>query len=245
MGVVARFLELRTAEGLAVSQAEQHGAELYLGCACAVSAANAHQALETNYIGDGVARALAHMRLPNVAVQEVAQAVRETLLLGEEPRIGKVVGGGSLKGLINVMSVRLGLNWLRDHGRYDEPLEEPPPAQPPTPELAHMKKRYRNELKQAFELAADQITSEDRALLRFHLVEELSIDDVAAIYGIHRATAARRITRARDQLGAEARRVLARKAGLHQDDYASVVDLVESQLDLSLTRVLRTRSDAG
>lgn len=242
MSVLARFLEQRLAEGLAVRQAEEHGAELFLGLACAAGIANAHQILETHYIGDGVPRSLAHMGLPNVALEEVAQAVRETLLVGEEPRIGKVVGAGSLKGLINVMSVRLALNWVRDHGRHDAPVE-PPPAQFSTPEIAHMKKRYRHELKGAFELAADQITSEDRALLRFHLVEGLSIDDVAAIYGIHRATAARRINRARDQLGAEARRVLVR-AGIHQEDYASVVDLVESQLDLSLTRVLRSRSEA-
>ncbi len=141
------------------------------------------------------------------------------------------------------MSVRLALNWLRAHSHVDESLRQAPLDRASTPEVAHMKQRYRHELKRAFEQAADQLTAEERAFLRFHLVEGLSIDAVAAIYQIHRATAARRIHRAREQLGAEARRILVREAGLHKEDYASVMGLVESQLDLSLTRVLRTRGE--
>lgn len=67
-------------------------------------------------------------------------------------------------------------------------------------------------MKHAIEDAAAELAPRDRALLRLHLVERASIDDIAALYRVHRATVARWIQSARE--------------------------IVESELTLSLSRVL-------
>lgn len=233
------YLQRRIAEGLDAEAARRHGAELVLGHVCETDKDWAARLLELHHMPT-VPRAVLHMKLPPTALDEIRQVVRERLLLGDPPRLTVAVGGGTLDGLIKVMSVRLALNWLRDHAGNDEVVNDEREDPAADPAVAHMKRRYRSEIKEAFEAAAASLDARDRALLRFQFVEGLSIDQVAAVYGIHRATAARRLLRARDQLGVEARRFLVQRVRLSKDEMLSLAELVESQIDLSLSRVLAT-----
>ena len=94
------------------------------------------------------------------------------------------------------------------------------------------------DIKTAFEAAVKDLEPRDRTMLRFHLVEGMTIDDVARLYQIHRATAARQIEKARDKVASGVRRSLARATGIHADELRELEELVTSQLDLSLSRVL-------
>jgi RNA polymerase sigma-70 factor, ECF subfamily len=86
--------------------------------------------------------------------------------------------------------------------------------------------------------AAKQLEPGDRHLLRQHLVAGLSIDQLGAVLGIHRATAARRITRARERLAADTRAELARRLALAPEELDEVIGLVMSRLDVSLGQLL-------
>jgi RNA polymerase sigma-70 factor (ECF subfamily) len=86
--------------------------------------------------------------------------------------------------------------------------------------------------------AAKQLEPGDRHLLRQHLVAGLSIDQLGAVLGIHRATAARRITRAREQLVAGTRKELARRLQLDGRELDDVIGLVMSRLDVSIAKLL-------
>jgi len=86
--------------------------------------------------------------------------------------------------------------------------------------------------------AAAGMSARDRALLRLHLVERASIDDVAAVYRVHRATAARWIQTARETLTSHTRKNFLAGADLDTHDEAGLASLVESQLTLSLSRIL-------
>jgi hypothetical protein len=77
-------------------------------------------------------------------------------------------------------------------------------------------------------------------LLRLHLVERMGIDAVAALCAVHRATAARSIVRAKETLTARVRARLMARWRIGDGDMAALKELVDSQLDLSLTRLLTT-----
>jgi RNA polymerase sigma-70 factor (ECF subfamily) len=78
--------------------------------------------------------------------------------------------------------------------------------------------------------------------LRQHFVSGLTIDQLASALGIHRATAARRIAKAREQLAASARDELAHRLALDPQELADVFGLVVSRLDVSISKLLASRA---
>ena len=78
----------------------------------------------------------------------------------------------------------------------------------------------------------------DRALLRFKFVDGLTLDDLAVLYGTHRATVARRVAALREDLVKATRAQLGGPLRVRRQDLESLVRLVRSDLDLSLSRLL-------
>jgi len=76
-------------------------------------------------------------------------------------------------------------------------------------------------------------------VLRQHTLDGQSIDRLAALHGVHRATAARWIDAARGTVLAGTQRELIQRLGLNTSELASVIRLIQSQLELSLLRALR------
>jgi hypothetical protein len=67
-------------------------------------------------------------------------------------------------------------------------------------ELALLQRQCGTEFRAAFRCAFVSLTPRDRNLIRPHIVDRLAIDGIAMRYGIHRATAARRLAQARGTL---------------------------------------------
>lgn len=225
------------ATGLRRAAAADDAVELYLACACATGDAVAIRAFEARYFTciTGVVRRL---RLPDDDAHEVAQTLRQRLFVGGLDRGGVLAyaGSGRLAGLVQVAATRIALNLRRGRHRIADD------AAPETPVVAndtvYAKAEYRERVKQAIEDAAAALATRDRALLRLHLVERASIDDVATLYRVHRATAARWIQSARDTLVAHTREHFLAATQLDAHDEAGLASFVESQLTLSLSRIL-------
>ncbi|MBZ0236411.1 MAG: helix-turn-helix domain-containing protein, partial [Deltaproteobacteria bacterium] len=105
------------------------------------------------------------------------------------------------------------------------------------PELALLKARYAGELEAALRRAGEALTERERALLRLAFVDGLNVDQVGDVYGVHRATAARWIARARTRVFELTRDDLRARLALTPTEFESVVRLVRSQVELSLTRL--------
>src|SRR5262249_11434487 len=101
------------------------------------------------------------------------------------------------------------------------------------------KRLYREEFKQAFHAAVEALDDGARLLLQQSALDGLSIDQLAAFHGVHRSTAARRVQAARTAVLVATQRELSRRLQLSRGELASVMRLIRSQLDLSLTHVLR------
>jgi len=120
-------------------------------------------------------------------------------------------------------------DWLEDLSSPDD-----------DPALARLKATHRHAFKQAFEEAVRRLSPREHALLRLSLLQDRSIDQIGAIYGVHRATAARWVDAAKRQLRQLTSEVLAANYQLTGPDLDRVVELIESRLELSIDRLLAT-----
>jgi len=107
-------------------------------------------------------------------------------------------------------------------------------------ELDYLKGRYQAEFKQAVEDAIATLPAEQLKILRLHYTDGLSIDRIGALLNVHRATAARWIRAASDAVRDETRRRLHERLRLSAGELDSLARLVQSQLHLSLSRLLKT-----
>ena len=212
-------------------------ADLWLAFGCERGDEAAVAAFERGCV-EPIERILAHMRLSAETVDEIKQVVRTRLLVGER-RISDYKGRGSLKSWVGVIATREALGQAR-RGRPttgDEALmaiESPHTG----PEMGYLKEHYREAFREAFAAALGELTPRARNALRHHYVHGLTIDQIAATYGVHRSNAARRIAKARDTLLSITRRRVLIALRVDRGEFESMMRLVESKLDVSLQRLL-------
>lgn len=227
---------------------DEGAGELALACACVAGDPAALALLERRYL-DVVVAALAPMRLGRDAADEVTQEVREKLLVAsgdERPRLERYAGDGKLRSLIHVMAVRSAISRLRKQ-RREHPIEAAGDLAEPAadPELAFLQRTYRAAFKDAFEAALAELDGRERNLLRLHLIGGVTLERLAAIYGVHRATVVRWLARARERALTGTRRRMGEALGVKPDELDSIMALIGSRLDASISRVLRSSSDPG
>ena len=213
------------------------GAELYLACACATGSADAIRAFEARYF-TCILPVVRRIGLPDDDANEIAQTLRQRLFVGgERASVVDYAGRGQLGGLVQVAATRIALNLKRSKQR----IADEPPAEVPVvaTDTVYAKAEYRDHIKRAIEAAAAALGARDKTLLRMHLLERKPIDDIATVYRVHRATAARWVQAARETLIANTRDHFADAAKLAPDPHGGLASFVESQLTLSLSRILR------
>lgn len=175
---------------------------------------------------------------------DVIAALSRILFVGEPPRpaaLHEYSGRGDLKSYFRVMAMRevaRVVNLGRREVGFDdlEVLERLVPAS--DPELSVLRQRYREEVDAAIRAALGTLDERGRALLRFAIVDGLSVGKVGELYNVHKATAARWIAAAREQLGDAIRAQLAGRLQVPEDEITSIIRLVQSRVDVSLDRVL-------
>lgn len=178
-----------------------------------------------------------------VRPDEVCSDVEARLFDPERPALAQFSGRGSLAGWLRVLLTRAALDARRrvrsdrDGGSADDlphlraPIDDP--------ELEAIRRRSGEAFREAFYDAVTELPDEQRAALRMHLYEELTLDETALALGVHRATVARWLASAREQLFAGTRRLLAERLKLGAKECESLSRFVLSGVDLSLARVLR------
>jgi len=242
---VARVAERLSGQPSVASElAQVRAADMYLACACALGDRAALVEFERGYL-PAVDAALIRMRAGGDNVDEVRQLVRHKLLVAVppgEPKIADYAGRGSLRNWVRATAVRTYFNLLRKHKRElapeDDRMLDALPDVADDPELAHLKNTYRDELKAAFEAALAELTDREVNVLRHYFVDDLTIDQIGALYRCHRVTAFRWVDRARDKLARRTRKRLQGRLQVSHTELDSIMRLVQSQLDLSIARCL-------
>ena len=195
--------------------------------------------------GDEIARIARRFERPGLPADDLVQQLRTKLFAsGEEgPRIASYTGQGFLQNWLRVTATRTFIDCGRGRAEVSElpigaglqaVLAEPGPD----PELELLKREHVAHFRAAFAEAIGALDSSDRLVLKQHLVERLTIDQIGGLYHLHRATAARRLARAREALLGATRSALARRLELPLERLVGVLDLLASRLEVSVERLL-------
>lgn len=231
---------------LAAALASAPAADLVLAAACAAQEPTAHAAFDA--VLTEVDAAGSSTRSPQDLIDDVKQLIRVQLLVardGKPPGITGYRGKGPLRGWVRITATRELIRHQRKRAREaptDRPLDEAL-GDAGDPLLLQLKAEYRSEFATALREAIAELDAEDRTLLRQQIVDQLSIDEIGAAFGVHRATAARWLQRARGALVTQTRARLAARLKVPVEEIDSVIRLVQSQLDASVVRYLRDSDD--
>jgi RNA polymerase sigma-70 factor (ECF subfamily) len=192
-------------------------------------------------IGDFVAR----IDPAPAFAEEVRQAVREKLLVGPAPgqpgRLAEYAGTGPLGGWIRVVAVRVALDMKRAAGQ-DRAADADRVAQMVVdvaldPEMRLFRERHQGPFQQALGEALSSLSPRERNLLRLHFAEGATLEQLATSYQVHRATVARWLATARQAVMERVAGRLGESMGMSAGEVESVVRLLGSQIDISLSRL--------
>jgi RNA polymerase sigma-70 factor, ECF subfamily len=231
-------------------------ADLYLACACGKGLTNALAAFDRDYMKE-VDIALARMRIGPPRLNDVKQLVRQRLFVGggtagaptSAGKISEYGGRGDLRRWVRSVAVRTCLNELRKGKREilvddDQLIAQHTVSTADDPEVEYMKRTYSNEFKASFAEALGQLGPREQTLLRYHHVDGLNIDEIGAIYRVHRVTAFRWIEKAKEQLVKSTLEHLRSRLKLPSAELDSVLRMIRSQIHLSLVRHLGGPKDS-
>jgi len=172
---------------------------------------------------------------------ELAQLVRTRLFVaraGESPRITQYSGRGPFGGWLRTVAARCLLDLKRAKQGREVASELDHPAVVTDPELDYLKLRYASDFKRAFEAALSQLEPHQVALLKLSFIEQLSPSAIGVMYRVSARTVQRWLVDLRHGLRVATREGLRAQLTLEPSELESLLGLLDSQLEVSLHRVL-------
>jgi RNA polymerase sigma-70 factor (ECF subfamily) len=222
-------------------QSPRYPADLFLACACAEGVAGALRAFETK-LGPEIDAMLRRFSAERDTRDELCQCVRTRLFAHPSgAKIAKYAGTSPLVYWVRLIASRTARNLYRGRANQANPARDAAVYEAIASrdvEGTLMKAELTPLLKTAFAEAFDALEEHERTVLRWTVVNGLTIDALAGLLRVHRATAARRAAAARERLASLTRARVAERAGLSLE---SALRVVESQLELSVSRVFMER----
>jgi RNA polymerase sigma-70 factor (ECF subfamily) len=189
-----------------------------------------------------VRRAVGPLDKSNTLVDEATQLVRERLLFGGgAPKLAEYSGQGALAAWLRAVAVRLALNAKRVGAREDAVASVPDTAlADPDPELALLRARHCEQFKEAFAAAIGKLSPRERTVMRLTSLDGLTLLQVGQMYGKDQSTVSRWLATARQTLLTATREELAAKLKLTSAELDSVMRAADSELNLSISRLLQS-----
>jgi RNA polymerase sigma-70 factor (ECF subfamily) len=173
---------------------------------------------------------------------ELEQQVRTRLLLpgeGRPPRIEQYSGRGPFGGWLRMIATRCVLDLQRARGEKSGHLRElDSPGVATDPELDYLKLRHAGDFKVVFEQALAELDARQVTLLKLSFVEQLAPSAIAVMYDVSARTVQRWLLDLREGLLKKTREGLRARLSLSPSELDSLLGLVDSQLQVSLYRVL-------
>lgn len=233
-----------------------NGPDLYLAAACVARSRTALVAFDRHYLRH-VPNMLAYLKPSSDLVEEVQQQLRCRLLTapsGEQPRLSEYAGRGALLMWLRSAAVRTALNildraenrnsveWTEENDGLQR-IEAKHGGGSTDVEQALTKERYREVVREAFLAALGGLPREQRNLLRLYYLDGRSMEEIGTIYKAHKATISRRMEEARIAVLDSVRGQLRNRLKVSVCEIDSLVKLIASQIDVSLSDVLRSSAE--
>jgi len=219
--------------------------DLYLTWGCLRRDPAALTAFERT-MAEPIRLALARINVPDAVKQDAAQQLRERLFVGVgggPPRLAEFGGRGQLRRWVQAAVARVCIDSVRSR-RREVPLDESqasgdgPGGASGDTELEHLRRVYGPIFELAFAAAIPQLDERERDILRLHLVEGLTLDDIGERYGVHRSTAFRWLESARETLVERTRNEMMKRLRVEAHEVESILRVIRSEVHLSVQRLL-------
>jgi RNA polymerase sigma-70 factor (ECF subfamily) len=213
-------------------------ADLYLAAACTAGDPAAISAFR-DAIVPILRPALGKLRLSDAVIDETEQRVLIMILVGDpvRPAIAGYGGRGRLQSWVRSIAVRTGRRFAgvtaAEMAQADDELDRLS-ANVHDPQLALLRERHREQVRGALADALTQLKERARTVLRQYYIDGLTIDQLATLYRVDRATTARWVIAARSAVLAAVRERLSEELGASTSEVESILRVVRSQLDISL-----------
>lgn len=223
--------------------------ELYLAFACGLGVPQAVAEFQKAYDHD-IDRGLRRASSVGLSEAELRQRAHVKMLVagpGSAPQVMRYRGRGSLQGWVRVVVSRMAIDLLRSHGSEREVAVAPAilaevGRAEADPRFEFLRERHRDVVQTALNDAFSALSDKERRILRGQLVQRLGTDDLGAMFGVHRSTASRWATAARAALMRHTHENLRSALGTGDQTARSLVEMVRSQLELSVERLLASRA---
>src|SRR5262249_36070778 len=106
------------------------------------------------------------------------------------------------------------------------------------PDLAILKERHRGDINAALERAIASLEREERLLLRFYYVDNLTLNKIAVLQKVGVSTVFRRLNAATDAVLARVKGELSERFALSTDSLDSLIHHLRDGINLSLSQLL-------
>jgi RNA polymerase sigma-70 factor, ECF subfamily len=245
--VFVRYVADRVAANLpllSTAMRALRGIDLYLACACAHGDEEALAIFDERYFGE-VDTWLSRMDLPESVCDEVKQVLRLRFFVvgaGIAPRIVDYAGRGDLRSWVRAAAVRAALRVIRKPKglvAIDASALKAVAAPSEDIELDYLKRKHGADFEMALCEAFALLPVQERNVIRHYFGSGLGIDELGALYNVHRATAARWVNRAGASLAETTREILMRRLRVGRGEISSILRLFHSQLETTLFVVAR------
>lgn len=219
---------------------ELHVEDMYLAWALSRGDRAAFSRFEREFV------ALLAGQLKGAAAEagELEQLVRTRLFVpseGQRPRIAQYSGRGPFGGWLRMVATRCLLDLRRARSGASQSPELHSPGVATDPELDYLKLRYAADFKVVLEGALAELDARQVTLLKLSFIEQLSTAAVGVMYGVSSRTVQRWLSDIRETLLVRTREGLRARLALSPSELDSLLGLVDSQLSLSLHRVLDSK----
>jgi RNA polymerase sigma-70 factor (ECF subfamily) len=208
-----------------------HGDDLYLACACLDGNAAAAAIFDVEF--------LQRVQLPQMRAaassdldDEIRQRLRERVLAGKAKLRG-YSGKGPLHAWLRVAATRLALDLEADAKRRQR-VDRDAEVRARAPEEQLLEQRYRRPVEAAFANAFAALDDDERALLKQHYIDGVSLLDIGRARGFDRSTASRRVAAARERLLDAVKREVGERLKLTPRSVSTLVEALKSRLEITL-----------
>lgn len=221
-----------------------HAADLYVAFSCSLGDPAAMQALERDVLPQ-VPSVLKGNLPAGMTQDDVMQALRLKLFLRQPeapPAISTYSGRGALLHWMRAAALRVTQDFARarklEIATPDEAMLDTPAVNEDA-DVVYLKNQYAPEFKAAFQEAMASLSQRDQSLLRLQYLDGMSAEEIGRIYQTHRTTIWRWLTGCREELLKKTRKLLAERLKVSESEFSSLMNAMQSDLDVSLSRILR------
>ncbi|HXU61246.1 MAG TPA: sigma factor-like helix-turn-helix DNA-binding protein [Polyangia bacterium] len=237
-----RFVALVNQASVTLEALRGRPDELYLAYAAADGAPGAAEVVDDQFCAT-LRPSLRRVGVVADAIPDVLQIVRERLLAGSQPRLGKYDGTIPLRSWIRVVAVRIGIDLARSgsgsarvESSFATQMTEPPADAAAL--LAKAQFRARMEMALREELA--RLPPDRRLVFRLHFAQNESVESIARRFAVHRVTVARWLWDSGERICDNLRQRFRTDLGIDASDFDSLVRGMRSTMNLSVGKLLET-----